>query len=472
MERQPLLAECRNEVALADVPELFGVRVFHLRLVLVIWFLESTAASIFAVIPYILGELIQEYSVVRHEVALVHSFMMFGAVLGALGTGLLSDRFGRKCCLSVCTGAAALLALMHLVLPGKEAKGTHNWFVVLLVLRFLLGICFGGILAGRFPYILEFVPDAIRGQVTGIGQAGAPVTTGLCILLAQHLEVNWRVLLTLPAVFAGICFFILCCMPESVRWLFVAGHEEDGYKAIRGILSSKPLSGEDKRLHGDPPCVIVPKVCADHSQQWSVWVQLRSLLGQEWRQTTIVASLLFVATAGGTYAAALWTPHALKQLLGAETHMYELFIWAEVVCLLSLLAVSGIVDWAGRKPSYVCSAIAGALCECTFPLAVTYGSVAIYFNLLSKTFFMTINWVAMYAYISEAFPTPLRGSGAGFAACFGRIGAALIPSAVGAMLGVSITWGFCLISAVLLTGAVAALFMPQEMANSKLRDEV
>lgn len=468
MERQPLLTAQRKtpvgEVALADVPELFGVRVFHVNLLFVISLLESVAASIFAVVPYILDEIISEYSIARHEVALVHTSLMIGAVLGALATGLLSDRCGRKMCLSFCSAAAALLAVVHLVLPG----GGNDWFIALLVLRFVLGICFGGILAGRFPYILEFVPDSLRGVFAGLGQVGWSVTVALCIFVAKYTELSWRMLLALPAVFGSICFLVLCFMPESVRWLFVTGKEEDGYKAIRGILSSKVLIGEDQRLDTDPPHIILPKACAE----WSVSAQLRSLLGHKWRQTTVVASLLFICTAGSQYAAALWTPYVLKQLLGADTHMYEVFICYEVVCVVSLLFVGVIVDWAGRKSSYIFTAIAAALCESTFPLAVTYGTAAIYVNVLSKGFFMITNWTAMYAYISEAFPTPLRGSGAGFAACFGRLSAALVPIAVGAMLEVSITWGFCLIAVVLLAGALAALFMPQEMANTKLSDEV
>lgn len=478
MERQPLLAGGRHaiatEVALADVPELLGVRVFHLNLIFVICLLESVTASIFALVPYILGDLIWEYGIARHEVALVHSSMMFGAVLGALTTGLLSDRYGRKTCLSCLAASAALLALVHFVLPGGGAKGTQGWFIALLVLRFLLGICFGGILAGRFPYILEFVADTIRGRMTGIGSVGHSLTTALCILVAKHMEVNWRVLLATPVVlFGSICFVVLCFFPESVRWLFVNGHEDEGYKAIRYILSSKPLFGEDQQLPGDSFQVVVPKACADQTTDAAFFsAQLRSLLGHKWRQTTIVASLLFIATAGSTYAAALWTPYALKKLLGAETHMYELFIWAEVVSLVTLLVVTSIVDWAGRKPSYVCTAIAAALCWATFPLAVTYGNLAIYVNVLSTSFFMTINWTTLYTYITEVFPTPLRGTGAGFAACFGRISAALMPIGVGATLGVSITWGFWLIGLIMLAGAVAAAFMPQEMANSKLRDEV
>lgn len=477
MERQPLLTGQRNaaadEIPLADLPELLGVRVFHLRLIFALCLLESIAASIFAMVPYILGHLIGEYGLARHDVALVHSSMMFGAVIGALVTGLLSDWCGRKRCLSCLSMAAALLALVHLVLPGGEGKGRHHdSFIALLVLRFALGICFGGLLAGRFPYTLEFVPDTIRGEVTGVGQIGGPVALAICILIAKYAEVNWRMLLALPVVFGCICFVVLWFLPESVRWLFVAGYEEDGYKAIRYIMSSKVLFGEDHRMQSVNPRIIIPKACAGHAENWSVWTQLLSLFGSEWRQTTIVASLLFMCTAGSTYAAALWTPYTLKQLLGAEKHMYELFISAEVVSLFTLLVTTSIVDRAGRRPSYICTAIASAICDATFPMAVTHGTVTIYVNVLCKTFFMTINWTAMYTYISEAFPTPLRGSGAGFAACFGRISAALLPIGVGAMLGVSITWGFCLIAAVLVSGAVAAVFMPQEMAKSKLRDEV
>lgn len=470
MERRPLLTGQRNAavdaVELADVPELLGVRVFHLRLLLVAFSFESVAASIVSLVPYILGDLIAEYHKQRFEVALVHSCLMFGAVLGAFGTGCLSDMYGRKTCLAFCCGSAALLALLHLLLPGSD-----DWFGPLLVLRFLLGLFFGGILATRFPYILEFVMDSMRGRVTGISQVGWPITVSTLILVAKTAEGNWRALLALPAVTGSLAFILLLCMPESVRWLFVADYQEDGYNAVRGILSSKVILGHDPELR-EPPHILVPKASADHSTQ-TLWTQLRSLLGNEWRRTTIIASVLFMATAGSSYASLMWTPDTVKKLLDADTHMYEVFIWVEVVSLVSLLAVSSIVDWVGRKPSYVCSAVAAAICEGTLPMTITsHGVTGIYVNLLSKTFFMAINWTAMLTYIAEAFPTPLRGSGAGFAATFGRLSAALVPIGAGAMLQVSVTWGFVLIAAIMLCGAVAALFMPHEMANSKLRDDV
>jgi putative MFS transporter len=289
-------------------------------------------------------------------------------------------------------------------------------------------------------------------------------------LVAKAAEGNWRVLLALPAISGSVAFGLLCCMPESVRWLFVSDRQDDGYTAIRGVLSSMVIMGPDPQVR-DPPHIIVPEAKA-HADR-TVWMQLSSLLGNEWKQTTIIASLLFIATAGASYATLMWTPHTVMKLSGAETHMYELFIWVEVVGLLSLLAVSSIVDWVGRRSSYVISAIAAAICEATLPWTITSGSdAAIYANLLSKAFFMSINWTAMLTYIAEAFPTPLRGSGAGCAACLGRLSAALVPIAVGALLEVSATWAFCLIAVILLAGALAAVFMPHEMANSKLSDTV
>jgi len=473
MERQPLLAARWNPnvdaVDLADVPKLMGMRVFHLRLIIVIILLESITASMVCMVPYILEELIMDYGTKKYEVMYVHSFLMFGAVIGAFALGSLSDLYGRRTCLAFCCGTSALLALTHLALPSS-----NDWFMALLVLRFLLGICFGGILAIRYPYLVEFVPDSMRGRLAGFTQIGWPVTVMVCILVVKEAGGNWgwRVLLAIPGVCGSVGFIILCCMPESVRWLFVIGRQDDGYNTMRSIFASKVIMGHDPKLV-DPPQVIVPKTSADHSQQWAVWVQLRSLLGNEWRPTTIVACLLFICTSGSTYASSMWTPHTVKLLLGAETHMYELFIWVEVCAIVSVLVVSCIVDWAGRKPSYVCSAIGAAICEGTLPWAVTSGNVAtIYVNQFSRVIFMTINWTAMYTYISEAFPTPLRGSGAGFAACLGRLSSALVPLCVGAVLEVSVTWAFCLIATILLCGAVAALFMPQDMANSKMRDEV
>lgn len=477
MSRQPLL-EARNpqtpdtltssELSLADVPELLGVRVFHVRIVLFGVLASTVPSSIMSTVPFVIHEIMEEFNVGKSVAVLVGSCILLGSIVGTLVIGSLSDRFGRKLTFACSFLLTIILGLLHLGIPHGPSG-----FNALLIARTGLGFCFGGMTTTILPYTLEFISDDWRGTVGGVVQLGWAFGSVLSILIAQAFQSNWRVVLSLPACTAVICSVALWFCPESPRWLFITGSEDEGYEVIKSIMSSAVLAGPEPERR-NVPIIVVPPSALEPKQSRPLLEQLHDLFRPGVRRTTICCCLLFVLTAGSSYSTFLWMPMLLKDLSGDEGIHYELFIWADIASFLGGCAATVSMDTCGRKWSYIAGATISAMCKGSFPFVASYSSttIGIYAIVIGNSFFITISWAAMMVYIAEAFPTSLRGTGGGTAGFCGRLSAAVLPIFVAMILEVSVYWAFAVVSATIFSGALVALLMSTETAHARLIDDV
>jgi SP family arabinose:H+ symporter-like MFS transporter len=157
------------------------------------------------------------------------SCALIGCLLGALLSGILSDRFGRK---NLLLAAAGLFVLTSL------STGLANSFSVFVVSRILGGIAIG--LASNLSpmYIAEISPAAVRGKYVSINQLtivigilaaqfmnwliAEPVplhASGADILHSWNGQTAWRWMFWACAVPAAVFFLLMWFVPESPRWL-------------------------------------------------------------------------------------------------------------------------------------------------------------------------------------------------------------------------------------------------------------
>jgi len=176
------------------------------------------------------------------------SVALLGCLIGAMLSGMLADRFGRKKLLIV----SALIFLISAYYTGAASD-----FTIFLIARFLGGIGIG-IASNLSPmYIAEVSPTAIRGRLVSLNQ----LTIVLGILGAQI--VNWLVAEPVPADFtalqiaeswngmmgwrwmfwaaafpAGLFFLLVFFIPESPRWLYINGDKQKASAALTKIGGS------------------------------------------------------------------------------------------------------------------------------------------------------------------------------------------------------------------------------------------
>ena len=112
------------------------------------------------------------------------SCALVGCLVGALVSGILSDRFGRK---KLLIAAAALFAISSL------GTGLANTFSHFVLWRIAGGIAIGFASNLSPMYIAEVAPARERGRLVSVNQ----LTIVIGILLAQLC--NWRIARPVPA---------------------------------------------------------------------------------------------------------------------------------------------------------------------------------------------------------------------------------------------------------------------------------
>lgn len=168
------------------------------------------------------------------DVGMAGAVYVAGACLGALFFGQLTDKFGRKKLFLLTLGVYTLATVMTAFAP------TPMWY---FIARFFTGAGIGGEYAAINSAIDELIPAKYRGRVDvaingsfWVGAAGgALLTIPLLDPTLVPAEWGWRLAFGLGAILAVGILLVRRNVPESPRWLFIHGREEEGEKIVRSI---------------------------------------------------------------------------------------------------------------------------------------------------------------------------------------------------------------------------------------------
>lgn len=175
---------------------------------------------------------------------LAMSIALAGCLVGAMVSGSLADRIGRK---------PLLILSAFIFLVSAYATGAFEAFTYFLVARFIGGIAIG-IASGLSPmYIAEIAPSHVRGKLVSLNQLtivlgilGAqivnyliaePMPTGTVLPPADSWNVltGWRWMFW-SAAFPAAAFLILAFfIPESPRWLALRGDKDKAMSILADI---------------------------------------------------------------------------------------------------------------------------------------------------------------------------------------------------------------------------------------------
>ena len=173
------------------------------------------------------------------------SCALIGCLIGAVSSGALSNRFGRR----------RLLTLAALVFAASSVgTGLANHFNVFVAWR-ILGGCAIGLASGISPmYIAEISPAHLRGRLVSLNQLAIvfgilfaqvvnwliarPVpaeATAAEILASWNGQFGWRWMFAVTAVPSMIFLIATFLVPESPRWLASKGRHRQAIAALQKI---------------------------------------------------------------------------------------------------------------------------------------------------------------------------------------------------------------------------------------------
>ncbi|ABG95689.1 MULTISPECIES: sugar porter family MFS transporter [Rhodococcus] len=173
---------------------------------------------------------------------LVVSILIFGAAIGALVGGRMSDRFGRR---------HNILVLAIIFMIGTIGCVLSPTWEVLALFRFILGLAVGGASATVPVYLSEISPTERRGSVVSrnevmivVGQFAAFVINAVIFNIWGEHENVWRFMLLVAVIPAIFLFAGMLRMPESPRWLMSQDRHDEALAVLLQVRSPERARAE------------------------------------------------------------------------------------------------------------------------------------------------------------------------------------------------------------------------------------
>jgi MFS family permease len=344
----------------------------------------------FMIYPLVIGIIIKQWSVDPGTAGLAGTVTLLASAIGGWGAGYLADRIGRVRTLQYTIIWFSFFSLLCAVVQS---------FDQLLIARALLGLGFGGEWAAGAVLMGEAIRPQYRGRAVGSVQSGWAVGWGLAALMQ------------------AILFSVMA--PEMAwRWMFAAG-------ALPALLVFYLRS-----YVTEPEVAATAHVKqAEQGRQPQIW----EIFSGSTLKTTIIAALAVTGCQGGYYAISFWVPQFLTKerhlsIVGSTGYLATLIVGS----FIGYLVGAWLADRIGRRNLFLTfslGAIAVVLLYTQLPL--TNGLLWVLGFPLG--FFASGHFSGLGAFLTELYPTRLRGSGQGFCYNFGRGVGALFPFLVGAL---------------------------------------
>jgi MFS family permease len=382
------------------------------------WSLDALDVQIFS---FVIPSLLAVWGITTAEAGVLATVTLVVSSFGGWVAGALSDRFGRVRILQVTILWYAFFTFLC---------GFAQDFNQLFVLKALQGLGFGGEWAAGAVLMGEVIRDKYRGRAVGLVQTGWAVGWGTAALLYTLLSANlpealtWKVMFWIGLAPAGLVFWIRRYVEEPAI--------KPGATARSGPM------------------------------------HLFAALKTPYLATTWRVSMMVTGAQGASYALTTFLPLYLKTVrhltsVGTGSYLMVLILGA----FFGFVSGAYLADAIGRKATFMLSAVGSVVLMLTYlfaplsnDLILPVGFLLGYINLMMFS--------PMGPFMTELFPTAVRGVGQGFCYNVGRGIGAVFPAMVGflaARLGLAAaiaTFTFCGLALMI----VALLLLPETRGRS------
>jgi sugar porter (SP) family MFS transporter len=339
------------------------------------------------------------------------SCALIGCVVGAVASGYISEKYGRKKPLQL---AAFLFVIASI------GTGLANYYHSFVFFRIIGGVGIGLASAISPLYIAEVAPSKLRGRFVSLNQ----MTIVIGILLAQVVnlliankipdnasdefirlswngQMGWRWMFFACAVPATLFFILSFFVPESPRWLLKMGLKD---KALPILSRIEKVNITDDDLAKMQLVSSSESNKVDFSSLFNLKYRLVLFIGitlavlQQWCGINIVFN----------YAEEIFSAAGY----GVSDTLFNIVITGSINLIFTLIAIFTVDNWGRKK-------------------LMLFGTIGLTINyiLLGLTFFLgikgilalslVISAIAIYAMslapviwvvLSEIFPTRIRGA--------------------------------------------------------------
>ena len=349
------------------------------------WALDGLDLMVYS---FVIPSLIAAWHISKGEAGLLAAVVLLISAVGGWLAGLLADRFGRARILQITILWFAFFTFL---------SGFTNSFWQLLLTRGLQGLGFGGEWAVGSVLMGEAIRAHHRGKAVGTVQGG------------------WAVGWGLAAIFYTVIFSVL---PAAIAWRAMFWI---------GILPAL-LVFYIRRYVPEPAVYTQTRQQLERMGHQSHFLEI---FGPTLLRITVLTSLMATGAQGGYYAITTWLPTYLKTTRGLSILNTGGYLFVVIAgSFVGYMVSADLTDRLGRKRTLIVFA-AFSFLTITF---YTYLPISNHVMLVlgfPLGFFASGSFSPMGSFLTELFPTRVRGSAQGFAYNFGRGVGALFPTLVG-----------------------------------------
>jgi putative MFS transporter len=372
-------------------------------------------------------------------------------VVGAFTAASISDRLSRKTVMQIGVISSTLLTLL---IPLTQT-GTQ-----LLIIRLLTGFGLGFAVSAPFPIAAELMPAQHRrtfGAIFEVMLAGAfTLLPFVSFVLAGDPE-GFR-LIALPGGLALIVVPLLVHfgLPESPRWHLSRGNPEAAVDAVNRMIA---------RSGGRIPPLTIAALGTGLKTACEALPSIKALFRPGQLRWTLVGTACYAVGTTAYYCSAILLPKALVDQGAAVSLSFGLSTLLFMVTIPGKFFTGFIMEIIGRRWT-ITYCFAGALPGLALMglahRAGDYATVAMSAGAIITGLTVLSSFTAVRIYLSEQFPTPLRGRGHFLGEAIGRSFSGVLVPYLLEPYTESATIFFGTIAVVVATGACVPLLFGKE----------
>lgn len=353
---------------------------------------------------------------------------LVGCIIGSAISGYLASNWGRKKSLffaGVMFFISALGSMEPEFLIFEHGVPNFELLVAFNIYRIIGGVGVGLASAICPMYIAEVAPSNIRGTLVSwnqfaiifgqlvvyfvnfiiLGENANPVIEAMKVLNADEaawtISTGWRYMFGSEAVPAGLFTLLICLVPETPRYLVMAGRDDKALAILQRINGATVGS---EILH-EIKTTITEKT--ERLFTYGVMVIFIGIMLSVFQQAVGINAVLYYA------------PRIFDDM-GMTDPMVNTVVMGVVNILFTLVAIFTVEKW-GRRPLLITGSIGMAVGA--FGVALTFGNASmsmvcmVSIMVYSASFMMSwgpICWVL----IAEIFPNTIRGKAVAIAVAF------------------------------------------------------
>jgi len=323
------------------------------------------------------------------------SSLLFGCALGSTVAGRLTDFYGRKKILLV---VAALFAITSV------GTGVAPTFALFIVARFIGGLAVGGASILSPLYVAEVSPPSLRGRMGTLYQMsiviGILISYAINYLLRDVGPDNWRWMFLTGVIPSVLFFAMLLSVPETPRYLFMAGRERQAFTILERIAGQESAEFEASEIR------------ASLLNKRKAW---RDLLRPGIRRAVLVGfCLAILVQVSGVNTIIDYAPAILK----SAGWKIDAALFSTLIIGLTNFVFTFVSFWAidryGRKPLYIIGSLGmtAALVVLMWAALMSrfQSAMVLVYILVYLAFFSSCIGPVFWTLVAEIFPNDLRGT--------------------------------------------------------------